>query len=107
MVEEAEEGRQALDCFLSSDCGYYDVILMDIIMPVMNGYETARAARSCAHLQAKTIPIIAMMANAFVEGVKMAMNAGMNAHIAKPIDVEVLYRSLVQVMKPGGGANLK
>lgn len=97
-VEEAVDGKQALDCFVKSQPGYYDVILMDIMMPVMNGYEAARAIRESGHPQARTIPIIAMTANAFAEDVKAARDAGMNAHIAKPVDIDMLYRTLAEVM---------
>ena len=85
--ELADNGRRALEMFEGSKPGYYDMILMDVQMPVMNGYEAARAIRSCTHADAESIPIIAMTANAFPEDVQNALDAGMNAHIAKPINI--------------------
>lgn len=99
LIEEAENGKLAVECFEASAYRYYDAILMDIMMPVMNGYEAAREIRASEHPQGKTIPIVAMTANAFAEDVKASKDAGMNAHIAKPIDVDVLFRTLTEVMK--------
>lgn len=93
-VESAVDGHQTLEYFLKSKNGYYDAILMDIQMPIMDGYEAARAIRSSSHPMAKTIPIIAMTANAFDEDVAAALEAGMDAHIAKPVDADVLYKTL-------------
>lgn len=93
-VENAEHGREAVDTFTSSAPGYYDVILMDVQMPIMNGYEATRAIRESTHPDAKTISIIAMTANAFREDVADATAAGMNGHIAKPIDVNALYKTI-------------
>lgn len=93
-VDTALNGRQALDMFENSKNNFYDIILMDIQMPVIDGYEAARAVRSGSHPQAGSIPIIAMTANAFDEDVTAALEAGMNAHISKPIDIDVLYRTL-------------
>lgn len=98
-VEAVVDGRQALERFVGADEGYYDIILMDIQMPVMDGYEAARAIRSSTHPQAKTIPIIAMTANAFEEDVAAALDAGMNAHISKPIDTNILYTTLQDYWK--------
>jgi CheY-like chemotaxis protein len=77
-----------------SEPGDYDAILMDVMMPVMNGYESTRAIRASSHPMAKTIPIIAMTANAYREDVKMAKEVGMNDHVAKPIDVKLLFSVL-------------
>lgn len=93
-VDTAEDGKQALEKFAASAPGHYHAVLMDIQMPVMNGYEAARAIRACAHPQAEDIPIIAMTANVFAEDVLAAKNAGMDAHIAKPIDMKLLYQAL-------------
>lgn len=93
-AESAVDGNQTLECFLKSEKGYYDAILMDIQMPIMDGYESARAIRSSSHPQAETIPIIAMTANAFDEDVAAALESGMDAHIAKPVDADVLYKTL-------------
>jgi len=93
-IDCAENGQEALDRFAASQPGYYSAILMDIQMPIMDGYEAARKIRSSAHAQAATIPIFAMTANAFTEDVSAALSSGMNGHIAKPIDTEVLYSTL-------------
>ena len=98
-IEEAtceimENGQLAWERFSQTEPGTFDAILMDVQMPVMNGYETARAIRSLERDDAKLIPIIAMTANAFAEDVKDAMDAGMDAHIAKPIDMELLKNTL-------------
>ncbi|MDE5601180.1 MAG: response regulator, partial [Clostridia bacterium] len=88
--EVACNGEEALKKFESSEVGQYDMIFMDVQMPVMNGYEATQAIRNCSHPMAKKIPIIAMTANAFEDDVKQALNSGMNAHIAKPIDMDKL-----------------
>lgn len=93
-VDTAGNGLDALKMFESSEPGTYDTILMDIQMPIMNGHESAKSIRACEHPQAKTIPIFAMTANAFNEDVTAALNNGMNGHIAKPIDTDILYRTL-------------
>ena len=89
-VESAKDGREALEKFEKNEEGYYDLIFMDIQMPVMNGYEAARAIRSLERKDAVTIPIIAMTANAFSEDVAASKRAGMNEHISKPLDIEQL-----------------
>lgn len=93
-VETSDNGKQAIQKFAESAPGYYDAVLMDIQMPVMNGYEAAREIRACGHPQAEHIPIIAMTANVFAEDVIAAKNAGMDAHISKPIDMRLLYQAL-------------
>ena len=97
----AEDGRQALTMFQSSKPGDYDAIFMDINMPVMDGYEATKAIRALERPDAKTIPIYAMTANAFSEDVTAALNAGMNGHIAKPIETKVLYRTLETLFSAG------
>ena len=87
-------GQEALDTFEKSQPGTYDAILMDIQMPVMDGYTATRKIRESSHVQAKTIPIIAMTANAFSEDVTAALAAGMNDHVAKPISYDRLFDSL-------------
>lgn len=87
-------GAQAVEEFFASEPETYDAILMDIQMPDMNGYEAARAIRSGERADAETIPIIAMTANAFEKDIRAAMEAGMNAHIAKPVDIGVLLETL-------------
>lgn len=87
-----------VEAFTSAEPGTYDVILMDIQMPGMNGYEAARVIRSLDRADAKEIPIIAMTANAFAEDVQAALEAGMNAHVAKPIDMNMLRAALGRVL---------
>lgn len=99
-VEEAYDGREALDKFSQSPQGYYDLLFMDIQMPGMNGYEATEAIRALERADAAKVPIVAMTANAFEEDVRAALRAGMNAHLSKPIDVkmleEILYRYLIK-----------
>ena len=97
--EAAADGVEALEKFLASPEGYYDLIFMDIQMPVMNGYEAAKAIRAAARNDAARIPIIAITANAFSEDVKMALAAGMNAHIAKPFELKLLKKTIRQWLK--------
>ena len=94
----AENGRIAVDEFVNAPVDKYDLILMDIQMPVMNGYEATRAIRASAHPSARTIPIIAMSANAFVDDVRAAMDSGMDAHVAKPIVFEQFKKTLREVL---------
>ena len=97
-VETAEDGQAAVDMVSASAPGYYDAILMDIQMPVMDGYEATRQIRSLTDPALARIPILAMTANAFKEDVQAALDAGMQAHIAKPIDVGVLMKALTDVL---------
>ena len=86
------DGQEAVELFRNSEPGEFDVILMDIMMPVMNGYEAARRIRSLDREDAKEVPILAMTANAFTEDRIRAKEAGMDEHIAKPVDVELLIK---------------
>lgn len=95
-VEHAENGKVAVDIFRNSKEKEYALIFMDIQMSLMNGYDAARCIRSSEHPVAGTIPIIAMTANAFNDDVQAAFDAGMNGHLAKPIDVEVLYKTIAR-----------
>lgn len=97
-VDHAQNGKIAVEMFEQSAPGTYDAILMDIQMPVMDGYTAARMIRASAHIQSADIPIFAMTANAFTEDVSAALNAGMNGHIAKPIDTKILYETLRNAM---------
>ena len=96
--EVAENGKLALERFIESAVGEFDVILMDVQMPVMNGYEATKAIRALPRKDAVTIPIIAMTANAFAEDVRDALNAGMNAHVAKPIEMDVVKETISQYL---------
>lgn len=100
--EIAENGMIALERFAGSSEGEFDAILMDVQMPIMNGYDATRAIRSLERKDAGTIPIIAMTANAFAEDEKEALSAGMNVHLAKPIDVELLKQVIKQYVKSKG-----
>jgi signal transduction histidine kinase len=93
-------GKEAVAAFSQAKEGTYQLILMDIQMPVMNGYEATKAIRSLARADAKSIPIYAMTANAYSEDVTHALSSGMNGHIAKPIDPEMLYRTIANAIKP-------
>lgn len=95
----AADGMQAVQIFRDAKPNVFDAILMDIQMPEMNGYDAARAVRSMDRADAEEIPIVAMTANAFAEDVERSREAGMNAHVAKPIDLEVLMDTLWKVMK--------
>ena len=94
LVESAADGKEALEMFEKSPAQYYDMIFMDIQMPVMNGYDATRAIRALAHEDAASIPIIAMTANAFAEDIRMSREAGMNEHLTKPLDMEQLMQCL-------------
>ena len=97
--EIVENGQLAVERFKRSAEGEFDAILMDVQMPVMSGYEATRAIRALARRDAGSIPIIAMTANAFAEDEKAALEAGMNMHVAKPIDVELLKKAVKQCVK--------
>lgn len=96
LVESAKNGKVAFEKFMSAGEHYYDAILMDIQMPIMDGYEAARMIRTSGHPSAETIPIIAATANAFTEDVAAALAAGMNAHVSKPVSMKELCRVLTQ-----------
>jgi CheY-like chemotaxis protein len=99
VVETAENGKEALDAVAASQPGYFDAVLMDIQMPVMDGYAATRAIRALDDERLANIPILAMTANAFKEDELAAKEAGMQAHIAKPVDVNVLLRALSDVLE--------
>ncbi len=96
----AENGEEAVNMFKNSEPGYYDIILMDVQMPVMDGYAATKVIRKCGHEDAARIPIAAMTANAFEEDARLALNAGMDAHIAKPVDMNLLKETIIGVL-PG------
>ena len=99
MVETAENGKIAVDLVSASEPGYYDAILMDIQMPVMDGYEATRQIRGLENRALAAVPILAMTANAFKEDEIAAEEAGMQAHIAKPVDVGVMMKKLTAVLQ--------
>ncbi len=92
-----ENGWELLETFERSEPGEFDMILMDVQMPVMNGYEAARAVRACGHERAVSVPIVAMTANAFSEDIQASFAAGMNAHVSKPIDMDVLKKAVADL----------
>ncbi|MCF0142579.1 MAG: response regulator [Parasporobacterium sp.] len=93
-IEVRENGKLCFEEFVSSPAGHYDMIFMDIQMPVMNGYEAAKAIRASEHPDAETIPIVAMTANAFSTDVREAFDSGMNGHISKPIDMNAVIKTM-------------
>ena len=95
----AKDGKEVVEKFLSSKPKQYDAILMDVMMPVMDGYEATRLIRKSDHPDSKDIPIIAMTASAFVKDVQDALDAGMNAHLAKPIHIDALKNTLTSCRK--------
>ncbi len=94
MVECAADGRKGLQRFAEMPAGYYDMILMDIQMPVMNGFDATRAIRKLPRADAATIPIIALSANASVEDMTASHESGMNGHIAKPLNIPQLIERM-------------
>jgi CheY-like chemotaxis protein len=95
----AENGRIAVEKYTGHPAGYYDAILMDMRMPEMDGLEATRVIRASGHEDAKTIPIIALTANAFDEDVQRSMQAGLNAHLSKPVEPEALFDTLENLIK--------
>ena len=100
-----ENGERVLETFEQSAPGDYDMILMDVQMPVMNGYEATKAIRRSSHELAMTIPIIAMTANAFSEDIQHSLAAGMNAHVSKPVEMKVLEKTIRSIKSGGGHRN--
>lgn len=99
IVEHAENGQLGVEMFEQSDLYYYDAVLMDIRMPVMDGIEAARRIRSLDRVDVESVPIIAMTANAFADDVRQTKEVGMNAHLSKPIQTEVLYETLGKLLR--------
>ena len=93
-TDVARNGREALEKFKQSPNGLYDVVLMDVMMPIMDGYEAARAIRLLERPDAKTVPIIAVTANAFADDRELSSKAGMNAHISKPLEADKLAAAI-------------
>ena len=96
VVDTTADGREAVECFAHSEEGTYDMIFLDIQMPVMDGYEATRAIRNLNRKDVRTVPIIAMTANAFPEDVKRALDAGMDGHVPKPIDIKQLMKLMAE-----------
>ena len=98
-VDKAWNGQEAVDMFKNSTPGTYDAILMDIMMPVKDGLQATEEIRSMEKEDAKTIPVIAMSANAFHEDAERSRMAGMNAHLTKPVDIAQLHQTLAKFLK--------
>ena len=105
--EICENGQVIVERFEQSKPGEFDMILMDVQMPIMNGYEATKAIRNGTHPLAKTIPIIAMTANAFSEDIQNSLNVGMDAHVSKPVDMKTLIKTVHSIQSGGGGQNLR
>lgn len=105
-VEVAEDGQKGLELFKITAPGFYDAILMDIRMPILNGYEATKFIRNLERADAKNIPIIAMTADAFAEDVQKCLDAGMNAHLSKPINPQLMYRILSEEIAKKANGNL-
>ena len=99
-IESAENGKEAADLVSSRPEGYYDLIFMDIQMPVMDGYEATRTIRELEKQRNRSVPIVAMTANAFMEDIQKSKEAGMNAHLAKPLDIRQLMETLKEWLSP-------
>ena len=97
--DRAENGRKAVDLFAAHPEGYYDAILMDMRMPEMDGLEATRLIRAMDRGDAASVPIIALTANAFDEDVQRSMQAGLNAHLSKPVRPELLFETLENLIK--------
>ena len=98
VTEIAGNGQIAVDMLKESKPGYYQLVLMDVQMPVMNGYEAVREIRSLENQKLASIPVLAMTANAFEEDRQKALESGMDGHIAKPIDIDMLFDTLKKVL---------
>ena len=101
-VTQARDGQEAVGLFRESEPGWFDVILMDIRMPVMDGLAATRCIRESDHADSKTVPIVAMTANVFEEDVKKSFDAGMNAHLSKPVDIKQMYAVLDELITGDG-----
>ena len=99
-VEHAPNGKEAVDTFANSPEGYFDAVLMDIRMPIMDGLKATETIRELDRADAKKVPIIAMTANAFDEDVQRSLQAGMNAHLSKPVEPEHLFQTLAELIEP-------
>ena len=100
-ADVAENGRIAVDKYLAQPAGWYDAVLMDMRMPEMDGLEATRAIRASGREDAGTIPVIALTANAFDEDVQRSMQAGLNAHLSKPVEPDLLFETLESLIRRG------
>ena len=98
IVETADDGVACIDMMEKADADYYKLILMDIQMPVMNGYDATLTIRKMKDTKKASIPIIAMTANAFAEDIQKALSVGMNAHVAKPVDMNILVPTMMKYL---------
>ncbi|WP_187361990.1 response regulator [Anaerofustis stercorihominis] len=98
-IEKAENGKEALEKYLINKENYYDLIIMDIRMPIMNGYEATEKIRNSGRDDSETVPIIAMTADAFSDDIRKTKEAGMNAHITKPFDINKLMSVMNEMIK--------
>jgi CheY-like chemotaxis protein len=96
-VYHAQNGKIAVEKFAASEEGFFDMVLMDIRMPEMDGYQACDKIRKMNRKDAKTIPIVAMTANAYAEDIQKSMEVGMNAHLAKPVDPQLLYETIAKL----------
>ncbi|MDR3309743.1 MAG: response regulator [Oscillospiraceae bacterium] len=101
-IEEAADGLPAVELFAHSAPGHFDVVLMDVQMPNMNGYEATRAIRGLPRADAKNVPIVALTANAFADDIQRAKESGMNAHLAKPVETDTLMRLMLNILLKDG-----
>jgi CheY-like chemotaxis protein len=99
LIDEAENGNEAVEKILNSPAGYYLLVLMDMQMPVMDGCTATRMIRASQHPDAVILPIIAMTANVFKEDVQEVLNAGMNGHIGKPVDIQIVLDTIRKTIK--------
>lgn len=97
-VDCAADGAQGCEAFAQAPPGYYDLILMDVQMPVMNGYEATRSIRRMRRADARAIPIVAMTADAFAADIEKAREAGMDSHLAKPLDLQLMLQELDRLL---------
>lgn len=100
IITEAHNGREAVDLFAAAAPNNYDVILIDIMMPEMDGLEATRAIRAMSRPDAKTVPIFAMTANAFVEDINQSIAAGMNEHLSKPLNIDDIIKTICKYTHP-------
>ena len=98
-VVTANDGKAAVDTFAASSPGSFDCVLMDLMMPVMSGYEATRVIRGLDRVDARTVPIIALSANTFEEDIALAKDAGMNEHLAKPVDINKMFMLMSQLRR--------